>query len=265
MPVQRGDGLIEPAGLVVADEFLERGGQLGAVGVGRARAGNWHLLGQRGGLAGVAQRTAVVVEHRHRRVEAGQRGQHAIHPRFAVGFHPQRVTVEDQRGPDPQHAVVGDVFDPPRRLLAVNPVVDPVERALDPGRIVDSHAGLADCQRVALGVDQCRRREPAAQLGHQCHRVGLVIEQLDQHGTLVQRDRLDPAEEHHGVPGGHRARADQLPGSQLAAGRPLMHLMGVAGAYVAHDHALARLHVLDLEHRPLHEQPLLGKQPLVVG
>ncbi|CFR97973.1 Uncharacterised protein [Mycobacterium tuberculosis] len=44
-----------------------------------------------------------------------------------------------------------------------------------------------------------------------------------------------------------------------------MHLMGVAGAYVAHDHALARLHVLDLEHRPLHEQPLLGKQPLVVG
>ena len=94
---------------------------------------------------------------------------------------------------------------------------------------------------------------------------GRGVEQVDQRVALVQRDRFQPAEELHGVPGGHHACADQLPGLQLAAGRPLTHLVRVAGAHVAHGDALAAVHLLDLEHRPVHQQPLLRQQPLVVG
>ena len=81
----------------------------------------------------------------------------------------------------------------------------------------------------------------------------------------MQRDRFQPAEELHGVPGGYHACADQLPGLQVAAGRALAYFVRVAGAHVTHGDALAGMHLLDLEHRPVHQQPLLGQQPLVVG
>ena len=55
--VERGDSSSRHLDLV-ADELVEERGQLGVVGVERVLAGNWHLLGQLGGLAGVAQRAA---------------------------------------------------------------------------------------------------------------------------------------------------------------------------------------------------------------
>ena len=81
----------------------------------------------------------------------------------------------------------------------------------------------------------------------------------------MQRDRFYTAEELHTVVGAHHACANQLTNLQLAARRPLTHLVRVTIADVAHGEALAGVHRLHFEYRSVGQQPLLGQHPLVVG
>ena len=186
-------------------------------------------------------RAAGVVEHGHLGVEVRQRGQHAVHPLFAVGFHPQRVAVEDQGRADSLHALGGDVLKPARRLVTVDPVIGVVEGGRHPGRVPHAGGGLADRERIALGIGQRGRGESAAQVRHQFHRVGPGVEQVDQPSRSCNWTGSSPPKNCIVSPG-HDSCAEQLPGLQLTAGCSFAYFVCVAGAHVAHGDALTGVH-----------------------
>ena len=62
------------------------------------------------GFAGLAQ-------HRHRRVQRANRGQHALEADLAVGVDVQLVTAQLDMCPDPLHAVGDHVLEPHQRAV----------------------------------------------------------------------------------------------------------------------------------------------------